>query len=117
MEQADMGVDTPDHLTVQFQHKAQHPMRRRVLRSKIDREIAERSFGHACLVSPLGQTPGIFTGSVDALIGPHFVPDSQEPFVTLWFGSWKAREMAPAGVAWKQIRRKQDVRTRKLIQR
>src|SRR6266702_2545734 len=54
MEQADMGIDPPHHLTVQFQYKAQHPVRRRVLRSKIDREIAEPSFGgHARLVPPL----------------------------------------------------------------
>jgi hypothetical protein len=31
-------------------------------------------------------------------IGLHFVSDSQEPFATLWFGSCKAREMAPAGL-------------------
>ena len=53
MEQADMGVDPPHHLAVQFQHKTQHPMCRRVLRPKIDREIAEPSFGHARLVPPL----------------------------------------------------------------
>ena len=49
MEQADMGIDAPDHLTVQFQHKTQHPVCRRVLRPKIDRKIAECSFGHGCL--------------------------------------------------------------------
>src|SRR6266403_615517 len=46
MEQTDMGIDAPDYLTVEFQDEAQHPVRRRMLRSKIDREIAERSFGH-----------------------------------------------------------------------
>jgi hypothetical protein len=46
------GVDPPDHLTIiEFQHQAQHPVRRWVLRSKIDREMAERSFGHGGLVS------------------------------------------------------------------
>jgi hypothetical protein len=47
MEQADVRVDAPNHFTIEFQHKPQYPMRRRVLRSKIDCEIAERSFGHA----------------------------------------------------------------------
>ncbi len=48
-----MGIDAPDHLTVEFQDEAQHPVCRRMLRSKIDREIAECSFGHARLVSLL----------------------------------------------------------------
>ena len=33
--------DALDHLAVEFQHKTQHAMRSRMLRAKIDREIAD----------------------------------------------------------------------------
>jgi hypothetical protein len=89
VEQADVGVDTLDYLTVQFQYKAQHAMSRRVLWSKIDREIAQRSFGHARLVlstvSP-GERPDAFTSSAGAPTRDIFAPDSQEPFASLRFG-------------------------------
>src|SRR5258706_4885498 len=75
MEQADMGIDAPDHLTVEFQDEAQHPVCRRVLRSKIDREIAERSFGHVGLFRfGATETPGTFSCSANAPISDAFVP-------------------------------------------
>src|SRR5258706_9558679 len=76
MEQSDMGgVDPPDHLTVEFQDETQHPVCRRVLRSKIDREIPERSFGHFGLFPfAATETPGTFSCSVNAPINDAFVP-------------------------------------------
>jgi hypothetical protein len=47
MEQADVGIDALDRFAVKLQGEAQHAVCRRVLRSEIDREIAERSLGHA----------------------------------------------------------------------
>jgi hypothetical protein len=77
MEQADMGIDSSDHLTVQLQHKPQHPVSRRVLRSKIDREIAERSLGHVGLLRfAATKTPGTFSCSANAPISDAFVPPS-----------------------------------------
>ena len=40
MEQTDMRIDTLDHLAVEFQHQAQHAVRRRMLRPEIDRKVA-----------------------------------------------------------------------------
>jgi hypothetical protein len=119
MEQADMGIDAPDHLTVQFQYEAQHSVCRRVLRSKIHCEIAERSFGHAGLVSPLvspDQTPGIFTGSADALIG-HILAGQPGTFrlALVWLLE-SARDGACRCVLLRENNQtKQDVRNRKLI--
>src|SRR6266478_98665 len=53
MEQTDMRVDAPYHLAVEFQYQAQDAVGCRVLRPKIDGEIAECSFGHMCLISLL----------------------------------------------------------------
>ncbi len=41
MQKADMGIDPLDHLAVELQHQTQHAVRRRMLRSKVDREIAK----------------------------------------------------------------------------
>ena len=41
MQQADMRIDPFHHLAVQLQHETQHAMRRRMLRTEIDREVAE----------------------------------------------------------------------------
>ena len=46
MKQPDMRIDALDHLTVEFEHEAQHPVRRRMLRSEIDREVADVVLGH-----------------------------------------------------------------------
>ena len=48
MQQADMRIDAVDHLAVQFQHKAQHAVRGRVLGAEIDVEIADACLGHYC---------------------------------------------------------------------
>ena len=40
VEQPDMRVDALDDLAVELEHKAQHAMRRRMLRPEIDGELA-----------------------------------------------------------------------------
>jgi hypothetical protein len=42
MEQADMRIDAVDDLAIEFHDEAQHAVRGRVLRAKIDREIVDR---------------------------------------------------------------------------
>ena len=47
MQEPDMRIDALDHFAVELEHKAQHAMRRRMLRSEIDREISGgRGFRH-----------------------------------------------------------------------
>ncbi len=46
MQQADMRIDALNHLAVEFQHQAQHAVRCRMLRPKIDGEIAKVLFVH-----------------------------------------------------------------------
>ena len=47
MQQPDMRIDAGDHLAIELQHQAQHAMRGRMLRSKVDGEVAECcGFGH-----------------------------------------------------------------------
>src|SRR5262249_41848781 len=46
MEQADMGVNALHHLAIEFEHEAKHTMRCGMLRSEVDGEIAQGSFGH-----------------------------------------------------------------------
>ncbi len=41
-----MRIDALNNLTVEFQHQTQHPMRRRVLRSEVDGEVAEGRLVH-----------------------------------------------------------------------
>ena len=48
MQQADMRIDAVDNLAVELQHEAQHAVRRRMLRSEIDVEVADGSFSHHC---------------------------------------------------------------------
>ena len=40
MQEADMRVDALDHFAVELEHQAQHAVRRRMLRPKVDREVA-----------------------------------------------------------------------------
>jgi hypothetical protein len=47
MEQTDVGSARWTASSFKLQDQAQHAVCRRVLRSEIDREIAERSLGHA----------------------------------------------------------------------
>src|SRR5205807_3478604 len=46
MQQADVRIDALDDFSVELEDKPQHPMGRRVLRSKIYREVTEALFGH-----------------------------------------------------------------------
>src|SRR5581483_12407762 len=49
MQQTNMRVDTLDDLAIEFEHEAQHAVRRRMLRPEIDGEVAKRRFCHDCL--------------------------------------------------------------------
>ena len=46
MQQADMRIDALDDFAVELQHQTQHAVRRRMLRSEVDGEIAEVLVGH-----------------------------------------------------------------------
>jgi hypothetical protein len=46
MQEPDMRIDTLHDLSVELQHKAQHAVRRRMLRPEIDREVADGGFSH-----------------------------------------------------------------------
>ena len=48
MQQPDMRIDALDHFAVEFEHEAQHAVRRRMLRPEIDGEVAwwRLGFGH-----------------------------------------------------------------------
>jgi hypothetical protein len=46
MQQPYVRIDAFDNLAIELQDKAQHAMGRRMLRPKIDREIANGSFAH-----------------------------------------------------------------------
>jgi hypothetical protein len=41
VQQADMRIDTRDHLAVQLEHEPQHAVSGRMLRTKIDGEVSE----------------------------------------------------------------------------
>jgi hypothetical protein len=45
MEQTNMRIGPLNHLAIEFQHKAQHTMRRRMLRAKIEGVITNISHG------------------------------------------------------------------------
>src|SRR5262249_55149721 len=49
VQEADVRIDPLDHLAVELQHHAQHAVRRRMLRSEIDGEVAQRGFRHHTL--------------------------------------------------------------------
>jgi hypothetical protein len=49
-----MRIDALHNLAIELEHKAQYPMRRRVLRSEIDGEVAQRSLAHGG--PPFGRT-------------------------------------------------------------
>jgi hypothetical protein len=40
VEQADVGIDSLDHLPIEFEHEAKNTVRRRMLRSEINGEVA-----------------------------------------------------------------------------
>jgi hypothetical protein len=46
MQQADMRIDTGDDFAIKVQHHAQDAVRRRMLRTEVDREIAGGDFRH-----------------------------------------------------------------------
>ena len=46
VKQPDVRIHALDDFTVELEHKAQHAVRRRMLRSEIDGEIAQLGFSH-----------------------------------------------------------------------
>ena len=46
MEKPDMRIDALHNLAIELEHQAQHAVRRRVLRSEIDGEVAQLSLVH-----------------------------------------------------------------------
>jgi hypothetical protein len=46
MQEPDMRIDTLDDFTVKLKHQPEHTVGRRMLRTKIDGEIAQLRFGH-----------------------------------------------------------------------
>jgi hypothetical protein len=46
MQESDVRIDPLDDFSVEFEHETQYAVRRRVLRSEIDGEVAD-VFGHA----------------------------------------------------------------------
>ena len=55
-----MRIDARDHLAVQFQHKTQHAVGRRMLRTEIDGEVAKvlRLLIHGQAFGPAFSSPG-----------------------------------------------------------
>ena len=53
-----MRIDALDDFAVQFQHQAQHAVRRRMLRSEVDREIAKILFVHGQAFGSAFSSPG-----------------------------------------------------------
>jgi hypothetical protein len=75
VEQSDMRIDALNNLAVEFEHKTQNAMGRRVLGPEIYCEIADSSFGHTCLMSAAGMQrcrvlagSKLLTGSEAALL-------------------------------------------------
>jgi hypothetical protein len=46
MEKPDMRIDALHNLAIELEHKAQYAVRRRMLRSEIDGEVAQRWLAH-----------------------------------------------------------------------
>ena len=74
VQEADMRIDPLDHLAVELQHQAQHPVRRRMLRPEIDGEVAQRAFRH----HTLSATFAAFVATFDV----EAVPRHHETLVT-----------------------------------
>jgi len=68
MQQTDVGIDASDNLTVQIQNQAQHTMRGRVLRPKIQSQSRLLGFGAKLAVDCDG-AHGFLPGSPDAAPG------------------------------------------------
>ena len=58
VQEADMGIDSSHYLAVKLQHQAQNPVRSRMLRSKVDREVAEILFVHGQAFGSAFSSPG-----------------------------------------------------------
>ena len=58
MQQADMRIDARNDFAVEFQHQTQHAVRRRMLRSEVDGEVAKVLFGHRQTFGPAFSSPG-----------------------------------------------------------
>ena len=52
VQKPDMRIDALDDLAVEFEHQAQHAVRRRMLRPEIDREVACGGVRHESAIMP-----------------------------------------------------------------
>ena len=53
-----MRIDARDHLAVELQHQAQHAVRRRMLRSEVDGEVAKVLLVHGQAFGSAFSSPG-----------------------------------------------------------
>jgi hypothetical protein len=58
MQKPDMRIDALDNLAIQLEDEPQHAVRRRVLRPKVDRKIAEILFVHGQAFGSAFSSPG-----------------------------------------------------------
>ena len=58
MQQADMRIDTLDHLAVEFKHQAQHAVRRRVLGPEVEVHVPGVWLGNGAHVLDAFSSPG-----------------------------------------------------------
>ena len=58
MQEPDMRIDALDDLAIEFQHQAQHAVRRRMLRSEIDREVSKILLVHGQAFGSAFSSPG-----------------------------------------------------------
>src|SRR4051794_27921808 len=58
MKEPDVRIDPLDDLAVKLKHKAQHAVRRRVLRAEIDGEISDIMLGHGAPHAFAFSSPG-----------------------------------------------------------
>jgi hypothetical protein len=58
MQETDMRIDARDHFAVKLKDETQHAMRGRMLRPKVDGEIAEILFVHDQTFGPAFSSPG-----------------------------------------------------------
>src|SRR4029077_12118234 len=91
VQEADVRIDPLDHLAVELQNHAQHPVRRRMLRPEIDREVAQRRFRH----HPLSATFAAFAATLALNLSHATTKRSWRP-LPIW-------SPPSCAVTWKEI--------------
>jgi hypothetical protein len=84
MQQADMRISALDHLAIELQHQAQHPMRSRMLGAKIERVVLDFSHQAASIAG------------IDRAVKDGAGKDDARPFVAV---ASKSRLALPA-ISW-----------------